>query len=73
MGVLNTPDPQINLGLMVGIWASLGLDFAIYLTFCFILSLSMGIRLFLTFCSSSLGLTKLFNTPGYDDVRHTIL
>ena len=30
-GVLNTPDLQIYLGLMVGIWASLGLDF-VYLS-----------------------------------------
>ena len=32
-GVLNTPDPQIYLGLMVGIWASLGLNSASFYIF----------------------------------------
>ena len=40
-GVLNTPDPDY-LGLMIGIWDSLGLDFATFLIFYFVSSLIMG-------------------------------
>ena len=62
--VLNTPDPQIYLGLVVGIWACLGLDLATFSVFYSILSLLMGkICLFWTFDDPNLGLTKWFNSP----------
>ena len=35
-GVLYTTHPQIYLGFIVGIWASLGLDFAVFLILFFI-------------------------------------
>ena len=58
-GGLNTPDPQIYLGLVVGIWASLELDFSIFSIFYPILGLFIGKFLkFVTFFRSSLGLTK---------------
>ena len=41
-GVLNTPDPQIYLGLIIGIWASLELDFTIFSIFDPILGLFVG-------------------------------
>ena len=52
-------EQQIYLGLMVGVRASLGLNFADFQYFCSILSLFMGILcIFVTFRSPSLGLTK---------------
>ena len=64
MGVLNTPDPQMYLVLMIGIWACLGLDFASYSIFYPILGFFMGkFCHFGTFVNPNLGLTKLFNTP----------
>ena len=45
-GVLNIPNPQIYLGLNVETWPCLGLSFATFSLFCFILSLVMG-KLFL--------------------------
>ena len=41
-GILNTPDPQIYLGLIVGIWACLGLNIATLEYFYFISSVVMG-------------------------------
>ena len=62
-GVLNTPDPQIYLGLMIGIWASLGCDFASFSIFYPTLGLFMGkFCHFATDIHPSLGL-HWFNMP----------
>ena len=55
-GRIEHPRPQIYLGLVVGIWACLGLDFATFSIFYSILSLFMGkICLFWTFYNRNLG------------------
>ena len=58
-GTLNILD---YLGLVVPIWASMGLDFATISTFYYSLSIFMGkLCSFVAFYYQSLGLTKLFN------------
>ena len=58
-GVLNTPEPQIYLGLMVRIWAGLGLHSSTVSVFYFILSLYMGkICLFYDLLQSKSGVEK---------------
>ena len=60
-GILNIPDLQ---GLMVGIWASFGLDFATFFSILLHLKPFGGyICLFPAFCSSCVGLTIWFDTP----------
>ena len=55
--------PQTYLGLMVGIWACLGLDFVSLSTIFSILSHFMGkLCPIVTFLNRSLGLIKWFNT-----------
>ena len=49
MGVLNTTDPQINMELMVGNCASLGLDFA---TFSVLVSIQAFLLVNYAFCGS---------------------
>ena len=63
-GVLNIPDLHIYLGLMVGIWASLGLDFVYLSISYFVFSLFVSnICHFLAFSNQSQGLKKRFNMP----------
>ena len=60
MGVLNTPDHQIYLGLVDGISLCLGLDIVNFSVFYFMLSLFVGeIWFFLTFHNPNLGLKKM--------------
>ena len=69
-GVLNTLVPQIHVGLMAGIWASLGLDFGTFTIFYFLLSLFIGnLCFFVTLCNPFLGLTKWFNMPHFIDIK----
>ena len=52
--------PRYSFGLMIGIWASLGLDFAIFPIFYPILGLFMGeFCHFVTFCPSRSGVDKM--------------